>query len=120
MKDLYLSQWQNHIDEDREQQPQVVLQLRRCRGALSCWSGQQGGLSNRVCGEVASLVVGACNSAAAHGRHMPASMYHASFLKTIGWQSVKRPTTEVLVRIFLMIKEHFNLIPECLVKLFTN
>jgi hypothetical protein len=33
MKDLYLSEWQNHIDEDREQQPPVVLQLGRGRGA---------------------------------------------------------------------------------------
>jgi hypothetical protein len=42
---LYLSQWQNHIDEDMEQQPQVVLQLGRGKAVSRKLVRGQGGLS---------------------------------------------------------------------------
>jgi hypothetical protein len=61
MKDLYLSQWQNHIDDDREhqqQEAQVVLQLGH---AVEC------------VGVVVSLVVISSKSDPAHGHHLSAS-----------------------------------------------
>jgi hypothetical protein len=56
MKDLYLFQWQNHIDEDKEQQqhPQVVLWLGRGRGAsqLLVWAAGRPEQQGVWCGGV--------------------------------------------------------------------
>jgi hypothetical protein len=56
---IYLSQWQNHIDEDMEQQQQVGMQLGQGRGVSRLLVQVVGWPEQHGVWVVASLVVGA-------------------------------------------------------------
>jgi hypothetical protein len=106
---LYLFQWQNHIDEDREQQPQVVLQLGQGK-AVSRLLVRGAGRSKQqgVCaGGIAS-----CQRRQAplyKCLHMLASRYHASFLNKR--HSVKGQSLKYLHKLYEG-KQYFYRIPE--------
>jgi hypothetical protein len=55
MKDLYLSKWKNYIDEQRKQQPNIVLQLGQSKSAYRLLVRKA-----RVHGMAALLVVSTC------------------------------------------------------------